>query len=182
MNPPSLKEEYKKVIAPKLIEKFGYPNIFAVPRLKKAVVNVGTSQALKDQKYFETIDTTMARITGQKAISCVAKKSIATFKIRKGLIVGKKVTLRGGKMYDFVEKLVRVVLPRLRDFRGIPLSALDKDGNLTIGFPEHIVFPEIRPDEIERIHGLEATVVTQAKSREEALELLKLIGFPFQKY
>ena len=177
----SLQKKYSKDVIPALRKHFGYTNVMAVPRITKIVLNVGTSQALKDPKYLETIEGTLTRITGQKPATRTAKKSIAAFKIREGQVIGKMVTLRGKRMYDFLEKVIHIALPRLRDFRGLEEKSLDGSGNLTIGFPEYTVFPEIRPDEIERLHGLQATFVTNAKTREEALELLKLFGFPFKR-
>jgi large subunit ribosomal protein L5 len=180
MNAP-LQKKYSTEIIPALRTHFKYNNVMAVPRVLKVVVNVGTSQALKDPKYLETIEGTLTRITGQKPTSRNARKSIAAFKIREGQVIGKMVTLRGSRMYDFMEKVIHVALPRLRDFRGLEQTALDQSGNLTIGFQEYNVFPEIRADEIERLHGLQATFVTNAKTKEEAFELLKLLGFPFKK-
>lgn len=177
----NLKEKYKKEVIPAMMEKFGYKNPFAVPKLEKVVLNVGLSQGLKDKKYEDLVEQTLMRITGQKPIKTKAKKSVSSFKIREGMIVGTKVTLRKDKMYDFVTKFINITLARVRDFRGLSQKAVDKQGNLTIGFREHIVFPEIRPDEVEKIHGLEVTVATSAKNKEEGLELLTLLGFPFKK-
>ncbi len=175
----TLKEKYKKEVAPAIMKEGGHKNIMAVPKLEKVVLNAGLSKALKDPKYFDIIENTLSRITGQKPIKTKAKKSISNFKIRKDLVVGMKVTLRGKRMYDFVEKLINVTLARIRDFRGLSPRAVDSNGNLNIGFKEHIAFPEIRPDEIEKIHGLEVSVVTTSKNREQGLKFLKLLGFPF---
>ncbi len=180
MKNTSFKTFYFDKVVPALKEKFKYKNSLEVPRLVMVVVNVGATQALKDAKYLDTIIATLSRITGQKPVPCLARKSIAAFKTRAGQVIGEKVTLRGQRMYDFLEKVIKISIPRIRDFRGLSTDCLDGRGNLSIGFSEHIVFPEIKPDEIERIHGLEVTVVTNAKTKEEALELFRLLGFPFR--
>src|SRR3989344_6813372 len=177
----NLKEKYQKVVIPALKEKFGYKNNLAIPRIDKVVVNVGTGQGLKDAKFNEVVAATLERITGQRPIRVAAKKSISNFKIRAGLVVGMMVTLRGKRMYDFVEKLINITLPRIRDFRGLETKMVDPNGNLNIGFREHIAFPEIRSDEVEKIHGLQVSVVTDAKSHDIGLELFKLLGFPFRQ-
>ena len=175
-----LREQYEKKIVPALMERFGYKNRMAVPRLKLVSVNVGMStNLLKDPKIPETVETTLTRITGQKPVKTLAKKSIASFKVRQGQNIGMKVTLRGARMWHFLEKLVHVTLPRVRDFRGISPKLVDKQGNLSMGFKEYIAFPEIRSDEIEKLHGVQVTVNSTAKSREEGLELFRLMGFPF---
>jgi len=176
-----LQEKYQKVIMPALREKFGYKNNLAIPRVAKVVVNVGTGPGLKDAKYNEVVENTLMRITGQRPVKTAAKKSISNFKIREGLIVGMMVTLRGKRMYDFIDKLVNITFPRVRDFRGLDAKSIDGKGNLNIGFREHISFPEIKSDEIEKIHGLQVTIATTAKTREEGQELLKLLGFPLNK-
>ena len=176
-----IKEKYKKEVTPVLKEKFGYKNNLAVPRIEKVIINIGTGQGLKDAKFNEVVEDTLRRITGQRPIKVRAKKSISNFKIRQGLVVGMMVTLRGRRMDDFVDKLINVTLPRVRDFRGLALRSVDPQGNLNVGFTEHIAFPEIKSDEIEKIHGLQISVVTTAKTREESLELLRLLGFPFMK-
>ncbi len=176
-----LLEKYKKEALPAMKEKFGYKNNLAVPKLEKAVLNVGLSPGLKDDKFTETVESTLTRITGQKPVFTKAKKSIAGFKIREGNVVGITVLLRGQRMYDFIDKLVNITLARVRDFRGISDESIDERGNLSLGFKEHTAFPEIKPDEVERLHGLEITIVTTAKSKKEGLELLKLLGFPFKK-
>ena len=177
----NLKEKYQKVVIPALKEKFGYKNNLAIPRIDKVVVNVGTGQGLKDAKFNEVVAATLERITGQRPIRVAAKKSISNFKIRAGLVVGMMVTLRGKRMHDFVDKLINITLPRVRDFRGLETRSVDPQGNLNLGFKEHIAFPEIKSDEVEKIHGLEISIVTTAKSREEGLELLTLLGLPFRK-
>ena len=175
-----LREQYDKKIVPALMERFGYKNRMAVPKLKLVSVNVGMStNLLKDPKIPETVEATLTRITGQKPVKTLAKKSIASFKVREGQNIGMKVTLRGARMWHFLEKLIHVTLPRVRDFRGISPKLVDKQGNLSMGFKEYIAFPEIRPDEIEKLHGIQVTVSTTAKTREEGLELFKLMGFPF---
>ena len=176
-----IKEKYNKVVQPSLTEKFGYKNKMAVPKFEKVVVNVGTGRGLSDAKFNQVVEDTLQRITGQKPVKAGAKKSISNFKIRAGQTVGMTVTLRGKVMDDFVDKLINVTLPRVRDFRGLNHKSIDPQGNLNIGFTEHIAFPEIQSDEIEKIHGLQISVVTSAKTREEGLELLTLLGFPFQQ-
>ncbi|TAL20596.1 50S ribosomal protein L5 [Patescibacteria group bacterium] len=176
-----LKERYKKIAVPALIKEFGYKNHLSVPRVTKAVINVGISAKNNDPKFFETAESSLRRITGQKPVRTLAKKSISNFKIRKNMTVGMMVTLRGERLYSFLEKLINVTLARVRDFRGLSPKSVDSRGNLTIGFREHVAFPEIRSDEVERVHGLEVTVVTNACSREESLALLKQLGFPFIK-
>jgi len=176
-----LQEQYKEEIIPKLSEEFGYKNVLAVPRLEKVSVNIGISKALKDEKYLQVMIDTMERITGQKPVKTISRKAISGFGIREGMVVGLAVTLRRQRMYDFLEKLFRIALPRVRDFQGIPESSLDENGNLTIGFKEHLVFPEINPDEVEKLHGLEVTIITTAKDAKEAKRLFELLGIPFRK-
>jgi len=176
-----LQDLYKKKIIPKMKDKFAYKNDLAVPKLKKVVVNVGMGRFSKDKNYIDNIVSSISRITGQKPVLTKAKKSISAFKVREGNVVGAKVTLRGQRMYDFVEKLIHISFPLVRDFRGVSDKAVDKQGNLTVGFKEHLAFPEIKADEVERSHGLEVCISTTAKAREEGLELFKLMGFPFKK-
>lgn len=173
-------EQYRSEIVLNLQKEFGYKNVLAVPRLVKISVNIGLSKALKDSKYLEVMTNTLQRISGQRPVKTFARKPISGFDIRQGMIVGLMVTLRKGKMYDFMEKLVRVVLPRVRDFRGVPDYSVDRQGNLALGFREHIVFPEINPDEVEKIHGLEVTINTTAKNQKEGLRLFTLLGIPFR--
>lgn len=179
MNP--LLKKYRKEIIPQMKEKFGYKNDLAVPCLEKITLNIGLGSGLKDAKFIEDTENTLQRISGQKPVKTLSKKSIAGFKIREGMIIGLKVTLRKSRMYDFVYKLINIVFPRVRDFWGLNPNSVDKQGNLSIGFKEHIVFPEIRPDVIERLHGLEVVITTTAKDKDEGLELLKLFGFPFKE-
>ncbi len=176
-----LKELYKKEIVPAMQKKFGYKNKMAVPKISKVVLNVGLGRGLKDKKYEELVENTLVRITGQKPVKTKAKKSISNFKIREGMVVGMKVTLRGNRMYDFMDKLVNITFPRVRDFRGISPKAVDKMGNLSLGFKENIAFPEIQSDEVDTLHPLEVVITTTSKSREEGLELLTLIGLPFKQ-
>lgn len=176
-----LKEKYQKKVIPEMKKIFGYKNNLAVPYLDKVVINIGTGQGLKDAKFNEVVENTLQRITGQKPVKTNAKKSISNFKIRKGLVVGMMVTLRGNRMYDFVDKLINITLPRVRDFRGLEIKAVDDQGNLNIGLKEHVAFPEIKADEVEKIHGLQVAIITTAKNKKEGLELLKLLGFPFRK-
>lgn len=175
-----LKEQYNKTVVPALKEQFQVANVMSVPKIQKVTINVGLN-AKKDPKFIDVIVETLRRITGQQPVTTKARKSIAGFKIREGMVLGAMVTLRGTRMWDFLEKLVHVVFPRVRDFRGIPESAVDAHGNFNYGFREHTAFPEIRTDEIESIHGLQVTITTTAGSREEGLALFKALGFPFKK-
>lgn len=176
----TLKEHYQTQVIPALREQFGIKNTMATPKVTKVVVSVGLSQGIKDPKVMETVEQTLTRITGQKPIRTKAKKSIASFKIREGMVVGMMVTLRGPRMWDFLTKFTRVTFPRIRDFRGINAKCIDAQGNASIGFREHLAFPEIRPDEVERVHGLQITITTTAKDKARGLALLKGLGFPFQ--
>lgn len=176
-----LKEQYEKKIIPKLMERFGYKNRHEVPYIEKIIVNVGMGQALREPALAETVKQTLRRITGQEPVMTKAKKSISGFKLRGGQVIGARVTLRGSRMYEFLDRFLNVTLPRVRDFRGIPAEALDGKGNITIGVSEHIVFPEVSLDEVERTHGLEIVMVTSAKTDEEACALLTEFGFPFKK-
>lgn len=164
-----------------MMKQFGYTNQLAVPRIDYVVVNVGVGRNKGDEKFIATVEQTLKRITGQKPVWTKAKKSIAAFKIREGQTVGAKVTLRGKRMEDFLMKFISVSLPRIHDFRGISSKSVDAQGNLTLGFHEHLSFPEIRPDEVERVHGLEVSVHNTAHDRGKGLALLKLLGFPFQQ-
>jgi len=177
----NLQESFKKKIVPELKKGFGFKNELQVPRLVKVVLNVGLGKGLKDAAFIDNVESTLQRITGQKPLKTKAKKSISNFKIRQGMVIGLKVTLRGKRMYDFVEKLIMATLPRVRDFRGLTLKNLDKKGNLNIGFKEHLAFPEIKADEIEKVHGLEIAIVTTAKTREEGQALFTALGFPFKE-
>jgi len=176
-----LKEKYNKQVIKALQEKFGFSNVNQAPKIIKAVINVGVGRNAKEQAFIDNAEKSLIKITGQRPVRTKAKKSISAFKIRQGMIVGLKVTLRHDRMFDFLEKLINVSFPRIRDFRGISEKMIDRTGNLTIGFKEHIAFPEIRVDEIENIHGLEICISTTAKNREEGLELFRQLGFPFKK-
>lgn len=177
----ALKDLYKKDIVPKLQKAFGYKNVHAIPAVRQITLNVGLGKGLKDAKFLETAERTLTQISGQKPVKNKARKSIAAFKIRQGMVVGMKVTLRGKRMWDFLEKLIKVTLPRIRDFRGVPADAFDERGNYSLGFTEHIAFPEIRGDEVDVVHGLQVTVGTTAKSADEGRALLKELGFPFRE-
>lgn len=176
-----LQELYKKEILPKLKEKFQYKNNLQVPRVEKVVINVGVGRHSKDKGFVDNVQKTLTNITGQKPVLTKAKKAISAFKIREGMIMGVAVILRGQRMNDFIEKLVNISFPRVRDFRGINEKQVDRTGNLTVGFKEHSSFPEIKADETDNIHGLEISIATTAKTHEEGLELFKLLGFPFKK-
>lgn len=181
-----LKEKYEKEVIPKMREKFGYKNNMAVPRVEKIVVNVGFGREIagksseERKKICNSVSEDLTLITGQKGVLTNAKKSISAFKIREGVSVGAMITLRRKKMYDFLEKLINIALPRSRDFQGIDQKSFDNKGNLTIGIKEHIVFPEVSPEKSKQIFGFEATIVTTAKKREEGIELLKFLGFPIK--
>ncbi|MBU1038791.1 50S ribosomal protein L5 [Patescibacteria group bacterium] len=164
-----------------LQKEFSLQNIMQMPRLQKVVLNIGLGKVLSDTKQQENAFKTLQRISGQKPVFTKAKKSISNFKIREGMVVGVSVTLRGQRMYDFLDRFVNITLPRVRDFRGLSKKIIDQQGNLTIGFKEHVVFPEIRSDEIEALHGLEVTVVTSGRARDLTLRLFELLGFPFSK-
>ena len=176
-----LKEKYKKQIVPELKKKFAYKNENLVPRLEKVVLNVGFGKHHKEQVYVDSVAATLRQISGQNPVMTKSKKSISAFKIRDGLVIGAKVTLRGDRMYDFVDKLVNITFPRVRDFRGLDSKAIDDQGNLTVGFKENVSFPEIIVEDAAHIHGLEVIINTSAKTEAEGLELLTLIGFPFKK-
>ncbi|MBI5466874.1 MAG: 50S ribosomal protein L5 [Candidatus Kerfeldbacteria bacterium] len=174
-----LHKRYRDTVAPALQKELGLSNRLAVPKVSKVVVNVGFGKHLKDGKHEETVIDTLKRITGQQPIQTKAKKSIAAFKLREGMIVGATVTLRGERMWEFLDKFMNVTLARVRDFHGIDPKGLGQSGTLTVGMKEHIVFPEIGSDEVEHLHGLEVTIVTTAKARPAAQALLTHLGFPF---
>jgi large subunit ribosomal protein L5 len=174
-----LKQRYTTEVIPALKSEFGYKNAMQVPRLEKIVVNIGLGEALTNSKAVDAAVGDLALITGQRAIVTKAKKSIATFKVREGNPIGAKVTLRGERMWDFLERLTRVALPRIRDFRGVSGKSFDGRGNYTLGLKEQLSFPEVEFDKIDRLRGLEVTIVTTAKSDEESKKLLSLLGMPF---
>ncbi|MFW5985936.1 MAG: 50S ribosomal protein L5 [Halanaerobiales bacterium] len=175
-----LAKQFKEEMVPRLMEKFEYSNIMEVPSLEKVVINVGLGDAKENPKLMDTVVDEIARITGQKPIVTRAQKSVANFKIREGMPIGVKTTLRGELMYEFLYKLINVVLPRIRDFQGVPAESFDGRGNYSIGISEHVVFPEINIDDVDTVHGLQATIVTSAQTDEEAYELLRLMGMPFK--
>ena len=177
----SLKNRYSDQIVPQLVQEFGYSNIMQVPRVKKIVVNIGAGEALQNPKALDAAVRDLTIITGQKPVITRAKKSIATFKLREGNAIGVKVTLRGPRMWDFQERLMRVALPRTRDFRGVPRDAFDGRGNYTLGLKEQLIFPEIDYDKIDKVRGMEITIVTSAPSDQEARRLLTLMGMPFRQ-
>ena len=174
-----LKEMYVSTVAPALMQKFGYKSVMQIPKLEKVVINVGAGEAKDNSKVIDAIMNDLAIITGQKPIVCRAKKSVANFKLREGMPIGVKVTLRGERMYDFVDKLFNVAFPRVRDFRGINGNSFDGKGNYSTGIKEQLIFPEIDYDKIDKIRGMDIIVVTTAETDEEARELLKLLGAPF---
>jgi len=176
-----LKEKYIKEIAPRLMQERGYRNIMEVPRLEKIVVSIGLGEAISNAKALEGAEQDLPIITGQKPIITRSRRSIANFKLREGMPIGMKVTLRRERMYDFIERLVNMVLPRMREFRGVPRNSFDGRGNYTLGFKEQTVFPEIEYDKIDKVRGLEVTIVTTARTDEDGRLLLELLGMPFSK-
>ena len=177
----SLKERYKSEVVPEMMKKFNYTSVMQVPKLEKIVINMGVSDVRENAKALENAMRDLQIITGQKVISTKAKKSIAGFKIREGMEIGCKVTLRAEKMYDFAEKLFAVALPRVRDFRGLSPNSFDGRGNYSMGVKEQLIFPEIEYDKIDKIRGMDVIFVTTANTDEEAKELLRLLGMPFSK-
>jgi large subunit ribosomal protein L5 len=175
---PRLQLKYEKEVVPALMAKFGLKNAMAVPKVTKVVLNVGLKQGIKDPKFVDAAERTLTKIGGQKPVKTLAKKSISNFKIRQGMVVGMMLTLRGRRMYDFLDKLINLTLPRVRDFRGIPSKSIDHRGNISVGFREFIAFPEIRPEDTDVIHGLEIAVVTTAGVKDRGLALLKELGLP----
>ncbi len=176
-----LKEKYKKEVMPKLIEVKGYQNVMEVPKLVKIVVGIGLGEAVVNAKALEGAEKDLPIITGQKPIVTRSKKSIANFKLREGMPIGLKVTLRQEKMWDFIDRLINVVLPRGREFQGVPRNAFDGRGNYTLGLKEQTIFPEIEFDKVDKVRGLEITIVTTARTDEEGRLLLELLGMPFSK-
>jgi large subunit ribosomal protein L5 len=176
-----LKEKYKEEVVPRLLELGGYRNIMEVPKLEKVVVGIGLGEAIQNARAMEGAERDLPAITGQKPIITRAKKSIAAFRLRTGMAIGMKVTLRRDRMYDFMERLISVVLPRIREFRGVPRNAFDGRGNYTLGLKEQTPFPEIDYDKIDKVRGLEISIVTTAKTDEEGRQLLELLGIPFAR-
>ncbi len=176
-----LKEQYQNEIVDAMIKKFGYKNIMEVPKLDKVVINMGVGEAKENAKVLESAIADMEKIAGQKAVVTRAKNSVANFKIREGMPIGCKVTLRGEKMYEFVDRLINLALPRVRDFRGVNPNAFDGRGNYALGIKEQLIFPEIEYDKIDKVRGMDVIFVTRAKTDEEARELLKQFNMPFAK-
>lgn len=176
-----IKEKYVKETVPELMSKFGYKNVMQVPRLEKIVLNIGLGEAIQNVKALEAADGDLAAISGQHPVVTRAKKSIAAFKLRTGMPIGMMVTLRGTRMYDFYDRLVNVVLPRIRDFQGVSRDSFDGQGNYTLGIKEQIVFPEIDYDKVDKLRGLEVTIVTSADGDEEGRSLLGSLGMPFKR-
>ena len=176
-----LRDFYKSDVAPALMKKFGYKSVMQIPKIEKVVINVGCGEARENQKMMDAVLKDLTAITGQKPVTCKAKKSVANFKLREGMIIGAKVTLRGDRMYEFVDRLFNVALPRVRDFRGINPNAFDGRGNYSLGLKEQLIFPEIEYDKIDKVRGMDIAFVTTAKTDEESRELLTLMGAPFAK-
>jgi large subunit ribosomal protein L5 len=176
-----LKEYYESTVRPQLVERFGYKNPFEVPRLEKIVLNMGVGEAVADRKKLENAMRDMAQIAGQKPVPCRARKSVANFKVRKGMPIGCKVTLRRERMYEFLDRLINIALPRVRDFQGVPEKAFDGRGNYAFGIKEQIIFPEINFDEVDEVRGMDIIICTTAKTNEEAKALLAGFNMPFRK-
>ncbi|MCL2004067.1 MAG: 50S ribosomal protein L5 [Oscillospiraceae bacterium] len=178
---PRLKERYKKEVAPAMMKKFAYKSVMQIPTLEKIIINVGCGDARDNSKILDAVAGDLSQITGQKAVVTRARKSVANFKVRTGMPVGVKVTLRGARMWEFIDRLLNVALPRVRDFRGINPSAFDGRGNYALGLKEQLIFPEIIYDKIDKIRGMDVVICTTAQTDEEALELLTLLGAPFAR-
>lgn len=176
-----MKDVYISEIAPALMKKFGYKSVMQIPKLDKIVINVGAGEARENSKAIAAISSDLAAITGQKPMVCKAKKSVANFKLREGMPIGVKVTLRGNRMYEFLDRFFNVALPRVRDFRGINANSFDGRGNYNMGLKEQLIFPEIEFDKVDKVRGMDICFVTTAQTDEEARELLKLLGAPFEK-
>ena len=178
-NTPNLKKQYQDEVAPALMQKFGYKSTMQIPRLEKIVVNVGCSEARENAKVLDAVVSDLTTITGQKAVITKAKKSVANFTLREGMPIGAKVTLRGSKMWEFLDRLFNVALPRVRDFRGINADSFDGRGNYALGLKEQLIFPEIEYDKVDKIRGMDIVICTTAQTDEEAREMLKQLGAPF---
>lgn len=176
-----LKEYYSKEVAPALMSKFSYKSTMQIPKLDKIVINVGAGEAKDNSKVIDAICTDLSAITGQKPLICKARKSVANFKLREGMAIGCKVTLRGERMYEFLDRLVNLALPRVRDFRGVSPDSFDGRGNYALGIKEQLIFPEIEFDKVDKVRGMDIIVTTTAKTDEEARELLRLFNMPFKK-
>ena len=176
-----LEEKYRNEVVPSLIEKHGYKTPMLVPKIEKVVINIGVGDAVANSKLLEAALSDLEKITGQKPVETKAKKSIASFKVREGHKIGCKVTLRGDNMYEFLDKLISIALPRVRDFRGVSPKSFDGRGNYTLGIKEQLIFPEINFDEVVKVRGMDIVIVTTARNNEEAFDLLKELGVPFRK-
>ena len=176
-----LKEAYKNDVAPALMKKFGYKSVMQIPKVDKVVINVACGEASTNSKVLDAIVADLRQITGQQPVLCKAKKSVANFKLREGMVIGAKVTLRGDRMYEFLDRLFNIALPRVRDFKGINPNAFDGRGNYSLGLKEQLLFPEIEYDKVDKIRGMDIAFVTTAQTDEEARELLALMGAPFAK-
>lgn len=181
MNSPRIKEKYLKEVVPALMEKFQYKSVMQVPKVTKVAINKGIGEATADKKLVDAGVEELTTVSGQRAVETIAKKSVSNFKLREGMPIGARVTLRGNKMYEFIDRLIAVALPRVRDFRGINEKSFDGRGNYTLGVKEQIIFPEISLEKISRISGMDITFVTSANTDEESYELLKALGMPFRK-
>ena len=178
---PRMKAHYEATVRKALTEKFGYKNVMQVPRLEKVVINMGVGEAVNDRKKVDSAMNDLMLIAGQKPVKTLARKSIASFKVREGMALGTKVTLRGARMYEFLDRLVTIALPRVRDFRGLNAKSFDGRGNYAMGLKEHIVFPEIDYDKVDKVRGMDIVVCTTANNDDEARELLRGFNFPFRK-
>jgi large subunit ribosomal protein L5 len=176
-----LQEQYQKEVAPSLFESFEFKNMMQVPRIKKVVVNIGLGEAMADPKALDAAVSDLTQIAGQKPVTTRARKSIAAFKLREGVVIGTKVTLRGERMWAFLDRLMNVALPRVRDFRGVSPNAFDGRGNYTLGLRDQLIFPEIEYDKIDKLRGMEVTIVTSAETDDQARAMLQLLGMPFKK-
>ncbi len=178
---PQLKEKYKNEVVPGLMKQYGYKNVMQVPHLKKVVLNIGVGEAITNAKALESAEADITAIAGQHPVTTRSRKSIAAFKLREGMPIGLKVTLRGERMYNFLDKLMNIVLPRIREFSGVSPTAMDGNGNYTLGIKEQTVFPEIDYDKVDKVRGFEICINTSARTDEEARHLLELLGMPFSK-
>ena len=178
---PRLQEKYRNEVAPALKEKFGHSNPLSLPRLEKIVVNMGVGSATQEKKHLEAAVEALAQIAGQKPMVTTARKAVAGFRLREGMAIGCKVTLRRARMFEFLDRLVSLALPRVRDFRGVSTTAFDGHGNYSLGLTEQLVFPELNPDKFTRVQGMNISMVTSTESDDEARELLRLLGLPFQR-